>query len=171
MLTPALVGALIGALATGLIRVLDNIYERLRRRESTLAAIAAEVGTICDLIRHQRYLEEVSEQARLIRLNKWADTQYVIDIRANYFSVYESLSSELGLLTPNQITKIVAFYAYCRPDIDSSRPDGPLQTGANDDDVKGNIISLEGTLSAVLLLGDEIAKLPKKLLPPALPIE
>lgn len=168
-MTPTLFGALLGALATGLIRLIDQVLERRRRRESTLVAIAAEVRTICDLIRHQAYLEAVQEQTALIRAGNWGGEQYVIDIRANYFSVYESLSGELGLLKPHDIARIVSFYSYCKSAIDSTRPDGPMSEGAIAKDVQENLVSLEGILSAILILGDDILKLTKKPLPPALP--
>ena len=167
-MTPALFGALFGAIAAGLIRLIDDVFERRRRRESTFVAIAAEVRTICDLIRHQEYLEAVQEQTALIRTGNWSGEQYVIDIRANYFSVYESLSGELGLLKPHDITKIVSFYSHCKSAIDSTRPDGPMSKGAIAKDIQGNLVSLEGTLSAVLILGDDILSRTRKPLLPAL---
>jgi hypothetical protein len=161
--------AIIGILVGGLVKVVVDYLERQRQSESTLVAIVSEVRTVCELVQHQQYFEAAQEQAAAIRQGNWTGESFVIDTRANYFSVYEALSTQLGLLKPAQITKIVSFYAYCKSAIDSTRPDGPLSLGATPKDAAGNIVALEGTLSAILVLGDEIAQLPKKPLPRALP--
>lgn len=160
-----LIAALVGATAAGLFRWVDGVYDRKRRRESTLVAIVAEVGTICDLIRHQNYLEETRAMAADIRSGSWDGRSIVIDIRSNYFSVYEAMSADLALLKPKHIVRIVSFYAFCKSAIDSSRPDGPHVETEDEAGKSGNIVSLEGTLMAITELGAQITAFPKRPLP------
>jgi hypothetical protein len=74
--------------------------------------------------------------------------------------VYESLAPQIGHLKPEQVAKIVNFYAYCKSVIDSTRPDGPTGEREYDVFVMAGIFSVEALLRAVLALGDEIAKFP-----------
>lgn len=165
---PEIVAAIAGAVAAGLFQLVDRILSRRRRSEAVLVAIAAEVRSILDLIEHQRYLEEVSAQAKAIRAGIWGEHTLIIDIRSNYFSVFDSLAADLGLLKPHQIRKIVAFYAFCKSTIDSTRPDGPHVTAFDKDDKANNILGLEGLLLAIIQLGNEIVQLPRQTIPPAI---
>lgn len=157
--------AIAGAVATGLFSTIDKILERRRRRESTLVAIASEVQAVCNLVESQGYFEQFREQADRIRAGTWDGTSYVVDIRGNYFGVFEALSADLGLLKPSEVSKIVSFYTYCQSVIDATRPDGPLAEGASQEDSAGNVLGIEGVLMAILVLGREITEFPKRPLP------
>lgn len=157
-----IIAALLGAVAVGLLTALDRVIERGRRKEAMLTAIAAEVRSICDLIKHQQYLDGFSKLAQDIRENKWDGTKLIIDVRSDYFSVFESTCSDIGILSRKHVPHIVVFYAYAKSAIDSTRPDGP------DSEKKyeaANIISVEGLLMAILALGAKIEAFPKKALP------
>lgn len=164
-LSAEITAALLGAIAAGLISTIEKIFDRRRRRGAVLVAIAAEVRSICELIRHQKYAESFAELANQIRSGTWEGETFLIDIRANYFSVYEAVCSEIGLLSRRHVPYIVAFYAYCKSAIDSTRMDGPFAADISDEDKAENILSLEGTMAAILLLGDRISKFPKCGLP------
>ena len=152
---------LFGAVATGAFQLVFNIRDRKHESETILTAIASEVDSICRLIRHQRYLEFASEVAATIRAGTWDGTALIVDVRENYFSVYEGLAAKLGMLRPTDAAKIVNFYAYCKSVIDSTRADGVNATGEVNHFTAGNLLSLETMLTAVLTLGNEIIKLPK----------
>ena len=151
----------LGALATGLLQTILGICDRKREAESMLTAIASEVDSICRLIRHQKYLEHVSASAEAIRNGTWDGKSLMIDVRENYFSVYEGLAPKIGLLRPEDTTKIVNFYAYCKSLIDSFRVDGPAAAREDDPYVAANILSAEALFQSVLNLGAQIVQLPQ----------
>jgi hypothetical protein len=152
---------LIGAAATGAFQLGFSIRDRAREAETILTAIASEVDSICRLIRHQRYLEHVSAAAEQIRKGTWDGKSLMIDVRENYFPVYEGVAPKIGLLRPADTAKIVNFYAYCKSLIDSFRVDGPAAEREDDPYVAANILSAEALFQAVLNLGAEIVQLPK----------
>ena len=90
--------ALIGAILAGLFQTITGICDRRRETEAVLTALASEVDSICRLIRHQKYLEATGEIAAQVAGGTWNGISYVIDIRANYFTVYEGLIGQIGLL-------------------------------------------------------------------------
>jgi hypothetical protein len=152
--------ALLGAIAAGGFQMISERRNRAQRREAVLTAICSEVDAICRLIRHQEYLPGLIEVGDKIRAGTWQGESYVIDIRMNYFSVFEGLSIDLGLLEPRQLCKIVNFYAYCKSVIDSTRPDGPFADAAVTNEHAGNMLAVENLLKAILNLGDEIVQFP-----------
>ena len=154
--------ALLGALASGLVQAVMAHFDRKRESESILVAIASEVDSICRLIQHQGYLEATSKIAQDIDKGMWNGVSYIIDIRSNYFTVFEGLVSKLGHLKPQQANQIVNFYAYCKSTIDSTRPDGPHALEPNSAEAALNMVSVSLLLRSVLSLGGEIVKLPKK---------
>ena len=98
--------------------------------------------------------------AQSINEGKWTGQTVVIDIRQNYFSVYEGLVDKIGMLKPESAAKIVQFYAFCKSAMDSTLPDG-VHVGSDQHDAKAaNIISIEALLRRLLSLGDEIVQLP-----------
>lgn len=152
--------ALLGALAAGGLQTCVAIYDRRRSARSTLIAIAAEVQTVCMLIRHQRYFEAFKQSLGEIENGTWDGTGWIMDIRSHYFSVFESNASNLGLLRPNEVVKIVHFYGCCKSVIDSTRPDGPFGGDVGLDEKAGNIRSVMVLLDEILKTGDLIVQLP-----------
>ncbi|WP_109354326.1 hypothetical protein [Sphingorhabdus sp. EL138] len=153
--------ALIGAIAAGGFQTVSAILDRRKKSEAVLTAIASEVDSICRLIQHQRYLEAVGEIAAGVEKGMWNGESYVIDIRSNYFAVFESLADELGHLKPHQTQKIVNFYAYCKSAIDSTRPDGSHALEPKTEEAAMNMVSVAALLQAILNLGNEIIQMPK----------
>ena len=163
-----LIAAFLGAIAAGLIQIGLKWWDRVKLVESTKVAICAEVDALCRLIRVQGYLEGFKKLQDNIAKGIWDGRTYVIDIRSNYFSIYENLSHNIGLLRPTEVAKIVAFYSYCRSVIDATRPDG---AATNTDDLSHKAENVRGivlVLEALLFLADEIRKFPKNPLPLAL---
>jgi type II secretory pathway pseudopilin PulG len=164
----AVAAAILGALAAGLLQTVISVIDRKREKEATIVAIASEVKAICDLVRLQRYLPYVSEQLDASAAAEWEIATIVIDIRSNYFSVFESLSHNLGKLEPPQAAKIVSFYCYCKSAIDSAYPDGVMIDNADRDLAVENLRTLKKLLDDLLRLGDEIIQLPNTSLTKAL---
>jgi hypothetical protein len=156
-----IVAALFGAILAGLFQTLTGIRERKRERKAILTAIASEVDAICRLIRHQGYLEAVSQVASDVPRGMWNGQSYIIDIRSNYFVACEGLVGKIGLLNAYHVSKIVNFYAYCKSAIDSTRPDGPHANATRTEFAAANMVSVAHLLTAILSLGDEIVQLPK----------
>lgn len=163
--SPEILAAAFGALIVWCFQLFDKMRDRGRQRESTLVAIASEVRTICALIRYQKYLDAFHEQALLIRQGNWSGEFYIIDIRGEYFKVYDANAENLCALSPDHVSKIVGFYAFCQSAIDSTRPDGPHADSGNTEDKANNMLGVEGLLRAILALGDEIVQFPKMPLP------
>ena len=162
---PQIQAAAIGAVIVWCFQLFDKLRDRCRGRQAALVAIASEVQALCHLIRSQRYLEEFHKLANQIRSNSWNSEKYVVDTRGNYFTIYTSNASHISDLHASQVSKIVSFYTYCQSAIDSTRPDGPIATSTDRNDIANNILAVEGVLMAILVLGDEIVKFPKKPLP------
>lgn len=153
--------AILGALLAGGFQTVVGICNRRREVEAIVTAIASEVDSICRLVRHQRYHEVAQEMAQSIHDKNWAGRILVIDIRQNYFTVFEGLVDKIGMLKPEYVAKIVQFYAVCRSTIDSTLPDG-VHIGSDDkNSAAANIVSIEVLLKRLLSLGDEIVQLPK----------
>lgn len=157
-----LISALIGAIAAGLFQTISASFDRRRNSEAALTAIASEVDAICCLIRHQHYLESFETLVEQIDDGTWEGHVWIIDIRSNYFTVYEALAQQLGHLTPLQANRIVNFYAFCKSAIDSTRPDGPTAERFDHDDRVNAIRGTALLLRAILALGGEITAFPKK---------
>jgi hypothetical protein len=155
------IAALIGVIAAGGIQTITSLRNRKRQSEAVLTALSSEVDSICRLIRHQGYLEAVGAIANDIERGMWNGTSYIIDIRSNYFVVFEGLVHELGHLQPMQCAKIVNFYAYCRSAIDCTRPDGPHAQHPRTQEAAENMASVAVILQTLLQLGDEIVQMPK----------
>ena len=154
--------AIFGALLAGGFQMFVDIFNRLRQTESVLTAIASEVDSICRLIRHQQYLEATEKIAEDFSRGMWNGTSYIIDILANYFTVYDGLVSELGKIAPQKVSKIVNFYAYCKSVIDSTRPDGPHAGVPNSLEAGQNMVSVAALLRSILTLGNEIVQFPAR---------
>ena len=152
----------IGALATGLLQTVIGILDRRREAESILTAIASEVNAICRLIRTQEYKETVGAICSQIDSGTWDGRTVIIEVRQNYFAVFESLSSKIGLLEASDVNQIVHFYAYCRSAIDSTRPDGIMAGDVSADERISQLRHLFLVFDAILSLGDVISKKPRQ---------
>ena len=155
------IAALLGVIAGGLVQTILALRTRRHEAESILVAIAAEVDSICRLVRIQRYQETVAEVIGDLTQPDALATTVVVDIGSNYFSVFESLSDQVGKLDPKQVLKIVNFYAFCKAAIDSSRPDGIMADENRVDVLLANAQNLELLLDALLRVGDDIVQMPK----------
>ena len=155
------IAALLGVLAGGLVQTLLNLRQRRDEAESILVGIAAEVDSVCRLIRVQGYRTTVHEVLDQLTSENPEPTTMVVDIGSNYFSVFESLSDQIGKLEPKQVLKIVNFYAFCKAAIDSTRPDGIMSDEVRITVLLDNAQNVDLLLEAILRLGDEIVQLPR----------
>lgn len=93
---------------------------------------------------------------------QWEGKTLVVDIRADYFSVFNGLGSRLGDLKPEHVRDIVRFYAYGKSAIDSLRPDGPHADPdrSGSDELIANFQNVRALLRAMLRLGEKIRRFP-----------
>jgi hypothetical protein len=153
-----LLSVILGPILAGGVRFIVEALDRRREDQSVIVAIASEVDTICHIVRQQNYLLGVSRLQRLVELGTVNEARYLIDIKANYFSVYEALSGKLGRLPPNQVASIVRFYGYCKTIIDGTRPDGIASWQQGQINAVESLRALESGLRGMLLLGDAIVQ-------------
>ena len=155
------IAALLGVLAGGFVQTLLNLRQRRHEAESILVGIAAEVDSVCRLIRVQGYRATVHEVLDELKSENPEPITMVVDIGSNYFSVFEALSDQIGKLEPKQVLKIVNFYAFCKAAIDSTRPDGIMSDEDRVTVLLENAHNVDLLLDAILRLGDEIVQLPR----------
>ena len=166
-----LFAAFLGAVAAGLFQFVFAWRDRRKQTEAMLTAIVCEVESICRLIRHQGYTDFYAQARQEIEDGTWDGHGLIIDVRSNYFTVFESLAPQLGYLKPKEVSRIINFYAYCKSAIDSSRPDGPAADRVGDALVAEGILSVDAILRTVLALGEEISEFPAMLVAERAPLE
>jgi hypothetical protein len=158
-----IIAALLGATAAGHISTLVRIYDRRREAESVLVAIASEVDSVCRLIRANRSRELVEEEMLNLYRGGWAGYGVIVDARNNCFNGFESSVPKIRQLRPQQFTKIVNFYAFCKAAIEISRPySAEYDEDADNSFIRDNLISLNSILQAILHLGDETVQFPRR---------
>ena len=164
------IAALLGAIAAGLVQTLLNLRTRKHETETILVAIAAEVDSVCRLIRVQQYQGAIDGAIQQLQVPDAQPFTVVVDLKADYFTVYNALSSQIGRLKPNDALKIVNFYAFCKAAIDSTRPDGIMVGETRLDVLHGNLQVVALLIDAILRLGDEIVQLPEMPIHGQLPV-
>ncbi|MCB5425786.1 hypothetical protein H0274_10985 [Altererythrobacter sp. CC-YST694] len=154
--------AILGALLAGGFQTVVSIFDRRREDEAILLAIASEVDALCKLTRLQNYLGE----ARRIREELVRDPNisyvYLVDLRSDYFSVYHSLSSNLGRLRAANASKIVRFYSIRKTIIDCTRPDGIAAHPIPNSNAQEAFDLIVQLLVEFLALGDSIVRMPRE---------
>ena len=159
-----LIAALIGAAATGIVKIILDARQREHDRKSALVAVVSEVDSLCRLIRHQHYLEAV--EFVIGRIEAGERRSLVADIRADYFTVFNALASRLGEQHPDHVRDIVRFYAYAKAAKDSIHPDGVHAEPAGSDaqELYAAMVNLRALLGAMLLLGEKIVTFPGEIM-------
>ncbi|AKM11240.1 hypothetical protein AB433_16690 [Croceicoccus naphthovorans] len=107
------------------------------------------------------YRTEIQKLFRQVEMGVHEEAIYYIDIKSDYFSVYHSLSSQLGLLKPAEVTKLVRFYSYCKTFVDATRPEGVSSEMQGRLKSVTNLRALTTLHDSILCLGDEIVQLTK----------
>lgn len=152
----AIVAALFGALAAGIVQTLLSFRTRRLERQSVLRAIVSEVGSICMLVRAQGYLPDHEGLCQQIEQGTWDGTTWVIDLRSDYFSVFNALAPKLGELDAEHSGKIVQFYMMCKTLVDSVRPDGPAAGGGATEENAAAVLHTTKLLREMLETGDQV---------------
>ncbi|MFM5947755.1 MAG: hypothetical protein ACKOPM_00780 [Novosphingobium sp.] len=155
------IAALLGAIAAGLVQTWLNFRTRKHETETILVAIAAEVDSVCRLIRVQQYQGAIDAAIQQLQIPNAQPLTVVVDLKADYFTVYSALSSQIGRLKPSHALKIVNFYAFCKAAIDSTRPEGTMVGEARLEILHGNLQVVALLIDAILRLGDEIVQMPE----------
>lgn len=108
-IVPVLVGGMLAILGSVVATLTVHWITIRHQRRSLSQAFAGEIGAILDIINRRHYLRDLE---RLVDQN--ASVDFKIQIRENYFLVYESNVNQVGLL-PNKLPYEVArFYTYAK---------------------------------------------------------
>ena len=164
----AIFAALIGALAAGLLQTILAEVDRRRERRSVLTAIVSEVSVICELVRFRRYIPTLEKIIDYMKFNKEKKFDTLVDIRENYFIVFENLAASLGKLKSEEAASIVKFYALCRAVVDSVHRDGVVTQISDPAIVLESHKQLKHLIEELLKLGDSIVQFPKAPTKPSL---
>ena len=125
----AFFAALIGAIVGGLVTIFGSFkldtHQRNKRRDNLRVAIAAEVASLGELARRQRYSHHLREFADYIeRLPEGAYPRFFVPAEHSYFTVFEGNSSAIGDLPSTEAVEIIAFYQQAKSILDTVRNDG-----------------------------------------------
>jgi len=156
-----ILAALLGAVAAGVLQTLVTVFNRRHVVRATLVAIATEVAAICQIMKTHEFQPYLQRQAAAIRAGAWDGKAFFVDVRADYFAVFNANAANLGILPPGHAAKIVSFYACCKSFIDTSRPDGRMATSPDPVFISENLLRLEGLVDTILALGADIVHLPQ----------
>ena len=157
-----ILAAILGALLGGLSKVVADFFVRMRERDAMLVAISAEVDALCRLMRYQNYLPDVLSLIDDLEKGSIKTANYIVDIRSDYFTVFNALSCNLGHLKSDHAYYIVKFYAFCKTIIDSTRPDGVAAHARDRSEAIADFRAQAALLQATLVLGDRIIQFPKR---------
>ncbi|WP_313103831.1 hypothetical protein [Stutzerimonas nitrititolerans] len=117
------VAAAIGSITTGWL-------ERRHRKRAIAAALLAEVSALSAIIRRRNYREDLDEAAEHVRLT--GDCyQLTVPVPAHYCRVYAANLTAIGLLDPNQASKLVEFYQLVDSVVQDVSPGGVLASGTD----------------------------------------
>lgn len=157
----AMTGALAGVVATGLVKLADQIAERRRIRQALLAAFASDVAVLCLMIRtmglDHRYDPLAGRPAQALALSA----------RQPYLSVFDALASQLPTPHPDHAGKIIRFYQTLRILIDATAEDNVMLRAGSSYYPARTAGFIGSLVTAVLDIGDAVVKLPR----PSIPFE
>lgn len=156
-----LLAAIFGAIVAGGIQTIIAVCDRRRERDSMVSAIAVEVHAICELIRFRKYIAFLSQMIDEMEADESLIYRPVIDIRQNYFFVFEAIAAKIGQIPASDSRKIVRFYALSRSAIDSAYRDGAMADNDDRNVALENCRQLRGILREILRVGDEVVQIPK----------
>ncbi len=112
MSSDIILGAIIGAIATGIIQLGLKIYERLQEASSLRAALLGEVSAILEIVKVLKVEEYLSEIQKSFGEQTGKDRIY-LTVKEDYFLVYKANINRLGLLNSKLAEDISTFYTFC----------------------------------------------------------
>ncbi|MEZ3136943.1 hypothetical protein ACBG90_19770 [Stutzerimonas kunmingensis] len=117
------VAAAIGSITTGWL-------ERRHRKRAIAAALLAEVSALSAIIRRRKYREDLDEAAEHVRVT--GDCyQLTVPVPSHYCRVYAANLTTIGLLDPDQASKLVEFYQLVDSVVQDVSPGGVLASGSD----------------------------------------
>jgi hypothetical protein len=156
--------ALLGALIGGFFAVWGGTrqlkVQRERRVRSLTAALSAEIASLIEIVRRNRYEESLRAVVRHVRSPAFDGTYDAHTVHAShsYFTVYEANASDIGELEPQLAVEVIAFYQQARSWLDgiamaSKLPDGVLSA----DEVARYYTLMADSLTRLMWFGDDLA--------------
>ncbi len=147
-----------GLIAIGAWVVQDQVATR-RRRRSLRSALAAEIASLVELTRRQRYADELRQFAGALTSAApgTEGTTLTVPVRQAYFTVFESNASTIGELPPDVATGVVRFYQGARSLLDALSDQRPKEVHIYAGERAARYLELAGGVEELCKLGDEIA--------------
>jgi hypothetical protein len=157
------IAAIIGILLGGGVRAWESDRARKRDAESLLAALVAEVEALVRLMDHRKFVQDITacgfeafKMAQAGRGHEQADF-LTINLRNNYFTIFEASANKIGLLHPYMADRITRFYTYVKAVSENYGSDSPFQQGVTAQQVVEIVESDVQLLQTALTLGRHIA--------------
>jgi hypothetical protein len=112
---------------------LENWLQRLRRRATLRAALAAEILSLVEMVRRGRYEEELRDFASQLVASPEPRKfdSYFVHAPQSYFSVFEANAGDIGELDARLAVEVIAFYQQARSWLDSVAPELAPAVGPN----------------------------------------
>lgn len=95
-----------------------------RTRRAIAGAFAGEIGAVCSIIRYRKYLEHAKQALEYVRQSQQPFRLKMI-VKQEYFSIYHSNSSAIGLLPARLAMDIAKFYTQAKALLEDVHPDAP----------------------------------------------
>lgn len=152
-IVPVLVGGLLaggGAIAA---QWLTHHLNDRRTRRAIAGAFAGEIGAICSIIRRRKYLEGGQQLLEGIRRSQ-QPYRIVVCITQEYFSIYHSNSSAIGVLPASSAMNVAKFYTQVKSLMEDVRPDAPEPITA--EDAEARLTEQISMLSEILTIGEAL---------------
>ncbi|MGB3088282.1 MAG: hypothetical protein WBC53_11285 [Phycisphaerae bacterium] len=131
MMWYSLVSVLVGGLLVMATHWLIYYLNNRRTRRATAGAFAGEIGAICSIMRHHRYLEDAQSLLEEV-CRSGQPLRAVMYSTQEYFVIYHSNSSAIGLLPAPLALKVARFYTQVKSLMDDARPEAPASEDAED---------------------------------------
>jgi hypothetical protein len=124
-IVPVLIGGLLAAGGGVTAQWVTHYLNDRRTRRAVAGAFAGEIGAICSIIRRRKYLEHAQQFLSLVQQSQ-QPLRIMVMITQEYFTIYHSNSSAIGLLPAPLAMDIAKFYTQLKALMEEVRPDTPM---------------------------------------------
>ena len=144
--------AMLGAIAAGIFKIVNDILDRRRERASILVALTSEVDAIREVIEASGIIEKLKSVAE--GTTNWSDVKCE-QLEANHFTVFDALASKLGVLGEKQSRDVVRFYSRARNFSEMVNAERAIRTSPPASVAAGRRLTED--LQNLLLLGQRVS--------------
>lgn len=120
-------GGLFGLLASWIPIAWRESRRRKHDAQTIRASLVAEISAMTEIIRGRRYVEALTAAAAEVK--KEQTVKFSVNVPADYFIVYKSNTSRMGLLDAHDAARIVYLYQLLESVVQDVTPGGILAEG------------------------------------------